>query len=463
MSDSARLQPTPSNSTSADLPFASSRRRALRAAVLALSLTSAASAWAAVDLMEVFEIALSSDPAFLAAGAGNRAAQEGRVQARAALLPNARLTASLIGNDQEVRQSTFSPRSRPSFQSTDIELAITQPIYRKELWISLEQSDLSIQQANVQYASARQDLMLRTAEAYFTVLRALDERSFAQATQQAFEQQLKQSQQRFEVGLIAVTDVEEAKSGFDRARADVIAADNALDNAEEAMREITGQYHQALALLGREAPLVVPEPADIDAWTETALRQNLDLLAARFASDRAQDEIGRQQSRHLPTLDLVGRYVNSSSGGVFGDSETRTSSIGFQLVVPIYEGGGILSTTRESRHLYQQSVDEVEQARRSAQRQTRNAYLGIESGIAQVQALGQAVRSAESALESIEAGFQVGTRTSVDVLNATRDLFRAKRDHALARYDYIIDILNLKQAAGTLSEADLLTINRWLQ
>ena len=385
------------------------------------------------------------------------------MQARAAFLPSVQASASVIGNDQDVRQSTFSPRSRPSFQDTRLQLSVTQPLYRKDLWISLGQADISIQQANVEYASARQNLMLRTADSYFSVLRALDERSFADATREAFEQQLKQSQQRFEVGLIAITDVEEAKSGFDRARADVIAADNALDTAKEALREITGEYHPTLALLGEQTPLVVPEPANIDDWTETALQQNLDLLASLFAADRAREEISRQQSRHLPTVDLVASYDNNKTGGQFGDSELRTNSIGFQLVVPIYEGGTVLSSTRESRHLYQQSVDQVEQARRSAQRQTRNAYLGVKSGIARVQALGQAVRSAESALEAIEAGFQVGTRTSVDVLNATRDLFRAKRDHALARYDYIIDILSLKQAAGTLSEEDLLTINAWLE
>ena len=431
--------------------------------VLALALPVATPARAGVDLMEVFRLALSSDPLFLRAGAANRAAQEQRAQARAALLPNVKAGANIAGNEFEVRETSVGMRSRPSFDSKEFLLSITQPIYRKDLWIGLDQADISIRQANVVYASARQSLMLRVAQAYFAVLQAIDELSFARATLEAFGQQLKQSEQRFEVGLIAITDVEEAKAGFDRATADVIGAENAVDTAGEALREVTGEYHPNLVPLSDVVPLVVPEPADIDQWTETAHRQNLDLNASKFGADLAREEIKRQRAQHLPTVDLFGNYSANESGGVTGDTETRLASIGLQIQVPIYQGGATLSTTRESQHLYQRSLDEVERARRGAQRQTRDAFLGVESGISRVQALEQAVRSAQSAKDAIEAGFQVGTRTSVDVLNADRDVFRARRDHAVARYSYILDILRLKRAAGTLSEEDLSTLNSWLR
>lgn len=417
-----------------------------------------------VDLLGVFRAALDNDPQYLGAGAANRAAQELRSQALAPLLPDARVSASNFGNQQKIRQSGgIGGLGTQRFNSANFELSITQPLFRKDLLIQLEQADSRIEQADVEYAFALQDLMLRAAERYFGVLSAQDDLTFLVAERDANAQQLEQAQQRFEVGLIAITDVEEAQAGFDLANAEVIAADTALENTQEALREVTGHYLLDLAPLGPEFPLVRPDPENIDAWTETALKQNLQLLAARLAADTARREIRRQQAQHLPTLDVVARYDRAMSGGRFGDSDIQNSSIGLQLNVPIYQGGEILSLTREARYLHQQSLDEFERQRRVAQRLARDAYRGVISGIARVQALAQAVNSTEAALEAIEAGFQVGTRTSVDVLNAQRDLFRARRDFSQARYDYLLDILRLKQAAGTLSENDLAEINGWLE
>ena len=193
------------------------------------------------------------------------------------------------------------------------------------------------------------------------------------------------------------------------------------------------------------------------------MTQNLQLTAALLATETAQIEIRRQEAQHVPTLDLVASHDVTQSGGRFGDTDIVTSSIGVQLNLPIYQGGEVLSRTRESRHLHQQSLDDLERQRRITQRQTRDAFRGVISGISRVQALMQAVVSTQAALEAIEAGFQVGTRTSVDVLNAQRDLFRAKRDFSESRYDYILDILRLKQAAGILSEDDLTEVNGWLE
>lgn len=426
------------------------------------------------DLMKVYELATSNDPSFLSAGATNRAAQESPAIARSALLPVISASATAAGNNVETK-STSATASLPGsttiqphtnkFHTSSLNVQLTQPLYRKDRWIALDQSKVEVNQADATFAFEQQALMLRASQLYFDVLRAADTLTFSLAEQAAFGQQLEQSQQRFEVGLIAITDVEEAKAGFDLARAQVIQAENALDNAREALREVSGEYHESVATLGTSMPLDMPEPNDIDMWTTTALKQNLQLAGQRYATDRSRLEIQRIESGHLPTLDLVGAHGrNFANGSASSRSKTDivNTSIGLELNIPIYSGGSVIARTRQSRHLYQRDIDEVERVRRSVQRQTRDSFLGVRSGISRVNALAQAVKSNEAAANAIEAGFQVGTRTTVDVLNAKRDLFRAKRDFADARYLYVIDILNLKQAAGTLAVDDLKLINSWL-
>jgi outer membrane protein len=438
----------------------------LAASVCGIFLTAVACPGAlAIDLVSVFQLARSSDPVYQGAGAANRAAQEVKPQARGQLLPNLSANAEIFRNYLDVRESNAVSRTgTDEFTDELYTLSLTQPVYRRDLFIQLGQADTSVQQADAEYAFALQELMLRSANRYFGVLRAQDTLTFARATLDAFEQQLRQSQQRFEVGLIAITDVEEAKAGFDLARAQVIAAENDLNVAREALREVTGEYHRDLATLSQRLVLVTPEPADIDRWTEIALKQNLSLSATRFSSQVARDEIRRQASGHYPTLDIVGNLRrDESTGGFSGGSTFERSDIGVLLNFPIYQGGLVVSRTREARELYRQSLDQVEERRRAVERQTRDAYLGVVSEISRVQALEQAVRSNESARAAIEAGFQVGTRTSVDVLDAERNVFEAKRDLSASRYDFIINTLTLKQAAGTLSEEDLSLINAWLQ
>ena len=421
-----------------------------------LLLVAAPAAPAGTTLLQVYERALAGDSEFLAAGAANRAAQELRPQARAGLLPSVGVRVDANRNERP-RSRSFGPRS---FDTWGIVLNVQQPIHRRDRRVALRQADSRIARADALYAAAGQDLMVRVSQRYFGVLEAEDELSFAQATLEAFRQQLMQSRQRFEVGLTAITDVEEAKAGFDLARAQLIAAENALDTAREALRETSGEYQEDLASLG-EMPLVTPEPADIDQWTETALAQNLRLLAAGHNAETARREIERVRAGHFPTLDAVGSH--SRNDRISGGGETSSTSIGLRLNLPFYAGGAVLSRTRESRHRYRQALDELERERRRAQRETRDAYLGINSGISRVTALAQAVRSSEAAADAVEAGFQVGTRTSVDVLDAQRELYRARRDLAGARYNYIRDVLRLKRAAGILSEDDLRQVSAWLE
>jgi outer membrane protein len=422
---------------------------------------------AATTLAELFDVSQQADPEYQSAVAANRAAQELTPQARSFLLPNLSAGGSVRHNYADVKRSGTGPTGTADWGDQQADISLTQPVYRADLWVQLDQADLRTKQANAEFAFARQELILRISERYFDVLRARDQLAFAQAALEAFGQQLKQAQQRFEVGLIAITDVEEAQSGFDLATADVIAAENDLANAREALREVTGLYTTDLASLGDGMPLATPEPADINQWTETALQQNLQIMAARHAAANAKQEIERiKTAGHYPTLDLVGRtqYFNSDGGvgGIATNNRTINGQIGLELNVPIYQGGLIVSQTRESAHLYQQSLDDLERQRRAVQRQARAAYQNLESNISRVKALVQAVKSTVSAKEAIDAGFQVGTRTSVDVLNAERRVFEARRDLAFSRYDYIINRLTLKEAAGTLSEADIEQVNSWL-
>ena len=413
-------------------------------------LMAASTAAPAANLLDIFKSALESDPEYLAMAADNRAVQESRPQALAGLQPSVRMSLAALWNERQ---------RLADYASYNVNLDVEQPILRLDRRIAVDQSDSRIAKSDALYAAARQDLMVRVGERYFGVLEAEDELRFAQATMEAFEQQLAQSRQRFEVGLIAITDVEEAQAGFDLSKAQRIAAANALDIAREALRETTGQYQEDLAPLG-EMELATPEPADIDQWTAIALESNLRLLAARHDAETARREIDRIQAGHAPVLDAFGSIGLSDSTSRGG--ETRHTNVGLRLNLPLFDGGSVVSRTRESRHRYQRTLDVLELERRRAQRETRGAYLGVNSGISRVNALEQAVRSSETAAEAIEAGFQVGTRTSVDVLDAQRELFRARRDLSEARYGYILNVLRLKRAAGVLAEDDLWRISIWL-
>lgn len=419
----------------------------------------------AADLVEVFRSAQNNDPEYLAAGAANRALYEVVPQARALLLPDVQLFGSVDGNRQDIRRlgTTTNVPGASNFFSNTVQLTVTQPVYNRDLFVGLKQADKRVKQANADFAFAFQNLIFRVAEAYFEVLRSEDQLVFALAQQEANKRQLDQAQQRFDVGLIAITDVEEAKAGYDNATADLIQSENRLNNAREALRAITGDYYEHLAELEEKIPLVVPEPQSIEEWTDTALNQNLALLARRYASEVRRDEIRRAKAGHLPTLNLVGETgLDGSDGNFSNDRQIWDSSVSLRLRLPIYQGGLVLSQTREERALYQQSIDEQERVRRLTQREARQAYLGVKTQISLVQARDQAVRSAGSALEAIKAGFEVGTRTTADVVEAERNLVENQRDYSFARYDYIIEILRLKRAAGTLSDQDLVIVNNWL-
>jgi outer membrane protein len=415
---------------------------------------------AADDLMSVYELALQADPEYQAAIAAHQAALEVAPQSRAALLPN-------IGLSGLASRDRYDPRGGgdTSYATNQTySVGLRQAIYDRTSLVQLEQADSSIAQADAQLAAARQNLLLRVTTNYFLVLGAQDNLEFVQADKAAIGRTLEQAQKRFEVGLAAITDTLDAQARYDIAVSDEINAEKLLDDAREALREVTGELPVAPEILQSEIPLLKPEPADQDEWVKAAIDQNPLLLAAIAATQVAKQEIQVQNSGHYPSLDMTADYsYRDTQFGGFSSLERNDSAIGLELTVPLYQGGLITSRTRQSRYSYTQAQEEQEKQRRSTERSARDTYRGVISGISKVEALQLAVVSNEKAVEAAEAGFQVGTRSIVDVLDAQRELLRARRDYARSRYDYLLDALRLKQAAGILSEADLAQINDLLE
>lgn len=417
---------------------------------------------AAQDLLESYDLALQSDPQLLAQAANKKATAELADQALARFLPEINLTA----DTSKVTTDTTSQRFSGMTESFDdgYSLSLIQPLFRQENFVQDRQADIAIDAAAAQYQVAQQDLIVRVADAYFAVLGAKDDLQFAIAERAAISKQLEEAQQRFEVGLVTIIDVTEAQAGFDIANAAVIAAENALANSRELLRETTGQYPATLSPLDRESPLVRPDPENIERWSEAALLNNPSLQVAAEDVNFARENIALQRSGHYPSLDIVAEksFISQTETNVSGGLESDRELIGLQFSLPIYAGGAVSSRTREAGFRLDEVMQVEEQQRRAVMRQTREAYNSVLSGISQVKALEQAVRSNAKALEATQAGFDIGTRTTVDVLNARRELFSARRDYARARYQYIVDTLRLKQAAGIITVNDLQQINTWL-
>lgn len=413
---------------------------------------------AAEDLQQLYQQAQANDPQIRAARATRQAAGEAAPIARAGLLPSLSASASATHTDVDARGGSASDNQ---YDTGTGALSLSQPLYRRDRLIRVDQADAQIAQAEANLQTAEQSLRLRVAQAYFGVLAAQDNLGFAKAEQTAIARQLDQAKRRFEVGLIAITGVHEAQARFDQSRANVITARNQLDNQLEVLREIVGGEFGALNGLEAELPLSMPSPADLAHWSGVALENNPAVIAARQAVDVARQEVEVQRSGHYPTLDLVGSYSLSRGGST--SSDTNTAAVGLQLAVPLYSGGATSASTRQSRFNLQAARETLEQQRRAVARQVRDAYRGMEASISRVAALKAGTVSSQSALEATEAGFEVGTRTLVDVLNAQSELFRAQRDYAQARYDYVLNLLALKQAAGIVSDQDMAEVNGWLQ
>ncbi|MGR9074076.1 MAG: TolC family outer membrane protein [Gammaproteobacteria bacterium] len=412
-------------------------------------------------MLTTFDQAVEKDPRLKKSLANLYSVNENKPQSIAKLLPSLSIAGTSSRDRIFNKKGGFRGAGEQSFWSHALTLNLTQPVFHWDYWVQLSQSDDRIAQAEAEYLAEQQNLMTRIVETYFNVLSAEDNLEFSTAEKQAIARQLDQAKKRFEVGLIAITDVYEAQAGFDRSRADEVAAYNELDNAKEALREIIGESEAILDKLGLKLPLSRPDPENISEWTTAALKQNLFILSAQHQADFARKEIERQTTGHFPQLDIVGSASlqdQNSSFGLRGDTE----SIGIQLNIPLFEGGAVNSRIRQAAQDFEQAKEDLIASKRSIKRQVRDAYRGVISSISRVEALEATVKSAESALEATEAGFEVGTRTMVDVLVEQRNLYRAKRDFSRSRYDYLINGIKLKQSASNLTRDDLEAINRLL-
>ncbi len=418
----------------------------------------------AEDLIQIYDMAVVSDPTLREAEQNLFATRELKPQARALLLPNLSLDGDVdyrhVDSSGTSSLGTSFDRSE-SYGTQGLQAVVNQSVFNRANWVQLQQSDNVIAQAEAQYRDAQIELMVQTTESYFNVLRAADAVTVQEALLRANERQLEQSKQRFEVGLVAITDVNESQAAFDRSRADLINAKNALDNAWEALRTIVGPIRVPLARLGDRLPLSPPEPNDIDAWATTAIRSNYGIIAASESVSAAKKTIEIERSGYYPTVDLQAGYDIARSDADFG-TDTDTGFVGLSVNIPIFQGGSVASRTREAGFRFRAAQDQLDQVRRQVDQQVKDAFRGILSSIEDVKARQAAIVSARSALESTQAGLEVGTRTQVDVLNAQRNLFQAEFDYLDARYSYIINGVKLHQATSTLTRDVLARGNAWL-
>lgn len=410
----------------------------------------------AIDLGETYRLAVNHDSQLQGTQAATMAVREQLNQADAALRPTINFLANLNQNHQETNGA-----GGDGYGSHDYAIVLNQPLYHRDIIIQSNEVNDYITQADAQLSAAEQGLMMRVASAYFDTLAALDGLQLAQAEKRAISQQLAQTQQRFDVGLSAITDVHEAQAGYDLILAQEIAAQVALDNSREALWELINEPVTVLKGLGEQIPLLPPEPANIDHWVDRALLNNPSLNAQRADSAAKNKAVERTDAARYPTLDLKAQYRAADSGAANGN-ETTSAYIGLQFNAPLYTGGYTASKTQQARYQQQQADHALESTRRATMLQTRSAYLGVTAGISLVKARHQALSSAETALKATQAGYEVGTRTTVDVLNAQREHYRALSNYARSRYDYLLATLRLKQAAGILTGTDLDQVNQML-
>ena len=436
------------------------------------------------NLLEVYEKARMSDPLLREAEARLMASREVRSQARSVLFPEIDANADYSRQDSRATLLFYAPTPTGEFApiiessttdatSTGWGFTLNQTIFDWAAIVALGASKDVLSQGEADFEAALQESMLRTAQAYFAVLGAQDELTAQSANRTAIARQLEQAQKRFEVGLIAITDVQEAQAAHDQAVAAEIAAKRSLATSEEQLREIVGSPMPVASLTrpGEGMPLPLPSPNVEQSWVDTALQQNPSLTSARMAASIADAEVRLRRSDYLPTLEIVAN-VNGSSGdrervfrGMGADyrDSFRSDSIRLQLSVPIFDGFNRNSRVREARFLHRASTERLEGVERAVVRQTRDAFLGVSSEISRVNALRQAVASSQTALRATEAGYEIGTRTIVDVLDARRNLVQAETNYARSRYDFIINVLSLKSAAGILTEEDLAEVSRWME
>ncbi len=435
----------------------------MRRTVFALLLASISPSARGENLLEIYRLAQANDPTFEAARYGYEAAQQKIPQARAGLFP----TIALNGSDNTTvatSKYTGTPEIHQNVQAWTWTLQLTQPLIRPQNINAYRESESLVEQARAQYSQAEQDLILRVTQAYFDVLVAQESIEVADAQVHATGEQLALTQRGFGSGTNAITDVHEAKSRSDLARAHRIAAQNDLEAKHAELEKVVGQPSHTLAALRPAVVVTKPQPDDVRAWADQALENNPAVLAPYAAVKAAQAEVDKNRAAYSPTLDLVASYgANYSSANVTVPTEFETraksSMVGVQLTIPIYEGGTTSSRVTEAIANKNKAAAELEVARRKSATDAKQAYEAIVNGLAQIEALESSVESSKSAVTGNQIGYKLGIYMNIDVLNAEQQLYTSQRDLLKARYDTLLQGFKLKAAVGVLTEADVLEIN----
>jgi outer membrane protein len=418
----------------------------------------------ALDLIQVYREALANDAPFASARAQLTAGQERSTQGRAGLLPTIGVGGSYNRNDLESNSAGIT--TNRDFTSRGYTVSLSQPLFRLANWEQYQQGKLSVALSEAQFAQSQQDLILRVSQAYFDLLASQDALATVQAQKTAITEQLASAKRNFEVGTATITDTHEAQARYDLAIAQEFAALNDLEIKRTALQQIIGKPAGSLATLRPGVKLTPPEPGIVDNWVQSAEQQNFGVIGQQLALEIAQREIKKNRAGHYPTVDLVASrsHSNQTASALSpAGSESDNNAIGVQWSIPLFAGFAVDSRVREAIALEDKTRSDLENARRVAAQGARQAFLGVNAGLAQVRALEAAEISSNSALDSNRLGYQVGVRINIDVLNAQQQLFSTRRDLSKARYDAIINGLRLKAAAGTLKEDDLVQVNALLQ
>ncbi len=444
---------------------------------LAIALCTGSTASHADTLADIYELSLKNDATLKAAEATYRANIETEKQAFSAMLPqisgNASYTDSAIEQDSLRRNDdlTQTPSSADlDTDSTAYSLSLVQNIFDLPTWFAFKQGKEITKQAQAQLAFDQQDLIVRVAEAYFNVLRALDNLEASKAEERATKRQLEQTQQRFDVGLIAITDVHEARAVYDSTVVQRLTDEGNLGTSYESLTVLTDQTHANLWLLSKDFPVIDPNPTARDEWVNFALKNNYALKASLYGMEAARQNASAKKMEHAPKLTGSFTYNDDSEDGSndFGlaklpvDTSTESQIIKFNLDVPIFSGGRISSQRRQAYEQYNTALQNKINTQRTVIRDTRASHITVATDVQRVRARKQAIVSTSSALDATQAGYEVGTRNIVDVLQAQRTLYSSIRDYANSRYDYVLNMLKLKRAAGTLTPQDIHDINKWM-
>lgn len=419
---------------------------------------------APANLVQMYQQAQERDPGLAAAKYKLEGGKEKITQGKSQLLPNVSASASVSYQYQNTRYSGGSnlPADRSSSDpQTQIGVELRHPLYNKPAMVGYEQSKLAVDQSEIQFQQAQQDLILKVAEPYFGILSAQQSVAVAQAQKAAFAESLDRANLAFKIGTANITDKLEAQARFDLARAAEIDANNALEIAKQALKAVVGEAPPMLRGLPENAPLPPLEPQDVNTWTELALKNNIQLRSAISGAEIARQEVERRRGSKMPTLDLTASAGNNFSHQSFIDADSNTTQlgVGLRFAMPLYTGGGLDSLVREAASSREEARERVQEAQRQVVYQTQQAFLRAQSGSLRIDALKQAVASNQSALDATKKGLEVGIRTNLDVLNAQQQFFSTKRDLAVARHEFLLNILKLRAASGSLTDEHVAALN----